>query len=140
MKQFAKLTLDIRDMSKKDKVFYFVEGLKSWARTKLYEQRIQDFTSAYAVTEQLFDLSSESQDARRHQASSSRGNKNNRPSSPKFAGGTSVKVETVSPSKQIHETTGRPNNHNTTGRPISYFICKGPHAPTRPPSTFFKPP
>ena len=34
---FAVLMLDIHDMSEKDKVFYFVEGLKSWPKTKLYE-------------------------------------------------------------------------------------------------------
>ncbi|KAA0061385.1 reverse transcriptase [Cucumis melo var. makuwa] len=63
VKQFAGLMLDIRDMSKKDKVFCFVEGLKPWANTKLYEQRVQDLTSVYAAVEQLFDLSNDSQDA-----------------------------------------------------------------------------
>ena len=51
--------LDICDMLEKDKVFSFVEGLKSWAKTKLYEQRVQDLTLTYAVVEQLFDLSSD---------------------------------------------------------------------------------
>ncbi|KAA0051479.1 uncharacterized protein E6C27_scaffold55G002480 [Cucumis melo var. makuwa] len=60
VKQFAGLMLDIRDMSEKDKVFYFVEGLKPWARAKLYEQRVQDLTSAYAAAERLFDLTSDS--------------------------------------------------------------------------------
>ncbi|KAA0038933.1 uncharacterized protein E5676_scaffold227G00720 [Cucumis melo var. makuwa] len=40
VKQFARLMLDIRDMLEKDKVFCFVEGLKPWAKTKLYEQRV----------------------------------------------------------------------------------------------------
>ncbi|KAA0043300.1 uncharacterized protein E5676_scaffold129G00830 [Cucumis melo var. makuwa] len=40
MKQFVGLMLDLRDMSEKDKVFCFVEGLKPWAKTKLYEQRV----------------------------------------------------------------------------------------------------
>ncbi|KAA0041962.1 reverse transcriptase [Cucumis melo var. makuwa] len=87
VKQFAGLMLDIRDMSEKDKVFCFVEGLKPWAKTKLYEQRVQDLTSAYAAVERLFDLSSDSQDARRYPSFSSGGSRNNRPSSPKTTGG-----------------------------------------------------
>ncbi|KAA0041498.1 uncharacterized protein E5676_scaffold205G001550 [Cucumis melo var. makuwa] len=57
-------------------------GLKPWVKTKLYEQRVQDLTSTYTATEWLFDLSNDSQDARRHPSSSSRGSRNNRPSSP----------------------------------------------------------
>ncbi|TYJ96946.1 uncharacterized protein E5676_scaffold220G00560 [Cucumis melo var. makuwa] len=57
VKEFAGLMLDICDMFEKDKVFYFVKGLKSWAKTKLYEQRVQDLTSAYTAAEWLFDLS-----------------------------------------------------------------------------------
>ncbi|KAA0053506.1 uncharacterized protein E6C27_scaffold190G00630 [Cucumis melo var. makuwa] len=87
VKQFTGLMLDIRDMSEKDKVFCFVEGLKPWAKTKLYEQRVQDLTSAYAAAERLFDLSNDSQDTRRHPSSSSGGSRNNRPSSPKTTGG-----------------------------------------------------
>ena len=32
---FSTLMLDIRDMSEKDKMFYFFKGLKPWARTEL---------------------------------------------------------------------------------------------------------
>ena len=35
MKKFLGLMLDIKDMSKEDKFFHFLEGLKQWARTKL---------------------------------------------------------------------------------------------------------
>ncbi|KAA0041740.1 gag-asp_proteas domain-containing protein [Cucumis melo var. makuwa] len=79
--------LDIRDMSEKDKVFCFVEGLKPWARAKLYEQRVQDLTSVYAAAKRLFDLTSDSQDVRRHQSSSPGRNRNGRPSSPKVGEG-----------------------------------------------------
>ncbi|KAA0060660.1 reverse transcriptase [Cucumis melo var. makuwa] len=81
--------VDMADVghTRHDKVFCFVERLKPWAKTKLYEQRVQDLTSAYAAAERLFDLSNDPQDVRRHLSSSSEGNKNNRPSSPKTAGG-----------------------------------------------------
>ncbi|KAJ7947141.1 Retrotransposon protein, putative, Ty3-gypsy subclass [Quillaja saponaria] len=39
VKRFAGLMLDIRDMSEKDKMFYFLEGLKPWARAELQRQR-----------------------------------------------------------------------------------------------------
>ncbi|KAA0060640.1 uncharacterized protein E6C27_scaffold22G005260 [Cucumis melo var. makuwa] len=106
VKQFARLMLDIRDMSEKDKVFCFVEGLKPWAKTKLYEQRVQDLTSAYAAAERLFDLSNDSQDTRRHPSSSSGGSRNTRPSSPKTTGGDRALMEIVDPINRILETPG----------------------------------
>ncbi|KAA0037094.1 reverse transcriptase [Cucumis melo var. makuwa] len=92
--------LDIRDMSEKDKVFCFVEGLKPWARAKLYEQRVQDLTSAYAAAEWFFDLTSDSQNVRRHQSSSPRRNMNSRSSSPKAAGGD----ECPSKDRRFHQS------------------------------------
>ncbi|TYK01597.1 reverse transcriptase [Cucumis melo var. makuwa] len=128
VKQFAGLMLDIRDMSEKDKVFCFVEGLKPWAKTKLYEQRVQDLTSAYAAAERLFDLSNDSQDTRRHPSSSSGGSRNNRPSSPKTTGGD----RRFSGDRRSHQSnTGNSwrgsSNQNLSNRPLSCFICKGPH-------------
>ena len=55
--QFFAVMLDIRDMSEKDKVFCFVEELKPWARTKLYEQKVQNLASTLVVAERLFDYS-----------------------------------------------------------------------------------
>ncbi|KAL0343425.1 UNVERIFIED_CONTAM: hypothetical protein Sangu_1229900 [Sesamum angustifolium] len=40
VKTFSALMLDIRDMSEKDKLFTFMEGLKPWARLELQRQRI----------------------------------------------------------------------------------------------------
>ncbi|TYK22097.1 reverse transcriptase [Cucumis melo var. makuwa] len=128
VKQFAGLMLDIRDMSEKDKVFCFVKGLKPWAKTKLYEQRVQDLTSAYAAAERLFDLSNDFQDTRRHPSSSSGGSRNNRPSSPKTTGGD----RRFNGDRRSHQSnTGNswrgPSNQNVSNRPLSCFICKGPH-------------
>ena len=81
-----------------------------WARTK------------------LFDLSSESQDARRHQASLPGGNRNNRPNSPKTAGGDKRQGGDRKPFQANTGNNWRgPNNQNNTSRSISCFICKGPH-------------
>ncbi|KAA0053384.1 uncharacterized protein E6C27_scaffold428G00460 [Cucumis melo var. makuwa] len=106
VKQFAGLMLDIRDMSEKDKVFCFVEGLKSWAKTKLYEQRVQDLTSAYAAAERLFDLSNESQNARCHPSSSSGRSRNTAQVLIKLREGTDALMEIVGPINRILETLG----------------------------------
>ncbi|KAA0035567.1 reverse transcriptase [Cucumis melo var. makuwa] len=128
VKQFARLMLDIRDMSEKDKVFCFVEGLKPWAKTKLYEQRVQDLKSAYAAAERLFDLTSDSQDARRHQRSSFGRNRNSRSSSPKAVGGDKHSSRDRRPYRSNTENTWRrPNNRSPPKRPLSCFICEGPH-------------
>ncbi|KAA0062527.1 uncharacterized protein E6C27_scaffold43900G00020 [Cucumis melo var. makuwa] len=120
VKQFAGLMLDIRDMSEKDKVFCFVEGLKPWAKTKLYEQRVQDLTSAYAAAERFFDLSNDSQDVRRNQNSSSGGNKSNRPTSPKAAGGDKRPSGDRKPFQTNTGNTWRgPNNQNSYNRPLN---------------------
>ncbi|KAA0042195.1 reverse transcriptase [Cucumis melo var. makuwa] len=74
-------------MSEKDKVLCFVEGLKPWAKTKLYEEKVQHFTSTYSAAEWLFDLTGDSQDGRHHQSSSPGRNRNSRSSSPKDVGG-----------------------------------------------------
>ncbi|KAL0430879.1 UNVERIFIED_CONTAM: hypothetical protein Sradi_0713900 [Sesamum radiatum] len=39
VKSFSALMLDIRNMSEKDKLFTFMEGLKPWARIELQRQR-----------------------------------------------------------------------------------------------------
>ncbi|KAA0054438.1 reverse transcriptase [Cucumis melo var. makuwa] len=91
--------LDIRDMSEKDKVFCFVEGLKSWAKTKF-----QDLTSAYAAAERLFALTSDSQDVMRHQSSSPGRNRDSRSISPKDAGEGNVSVETTGLTNETQRT------------------------------------
>ncbi|KAL0402122.1 UNVERIFIED_CONTAM: hypothetical protein Slati_4242100 [Sesamum latifolium] len=59
VKAFSALMLDIRDMSEKDKLFTFMEGLKSWARVELQRQRLTDLGSAMTVAERLTDFASE---------------------------------------------------------------------------------
>ncbi|KAL0355411.1 UNVERIFIED_CONTAM: hypothetical protein Sradi_3988000 [Sesamum radiatum] len=55
------MMLDIRDMSENDKLFTFMEGLKSWARLELQRQQVTDLGSAMAATERLTDFASETQ-------------------------------------------------------------------------------
>nr|CAD1833663.1 unnamed protein product [Ananas comosus var. bracteatus] len=57
VKQFSVLMLDIRDMSKKDKLFDFVEGLKPWAQAELRRQNIKDLVAAQGAAERLTNYS-----------------------------------------------------------------------------------
>ncbi|KAL0355149.1 UNVERIFIED_CONTAM: hypothetical protein Sradi_3961800 [Sesamum radiatum] len=59
VKSFSALMLDIRDMSEKDKLFTFMEGLKPWGRLELQRQRVTDLGSAMTVVERLTDFTSE---------------------------------------------------------------------------------
>ncbi|KAL0449310.1 UNVERIFIED_CONTAM: hypothetical protein Slati_1487400 [Sesamum latifolium] len=59
VKSFSALMLDIRDMSEKDKLFTFMEGLKSRARLELQRQRVTDLGSAMAAAVRLTDFASE---------------------------------------------------------------------------------
>ena len=128
MKQFAGLILDISDMTKKDKIFRFVEGLKSWARTKLYEQRVQDLTSAYVTAERLSDLSSDSQDSRRHQSSSPGRNRNSRPNSSKASSENKSSGRARKPSQSnIGDIWQRRDSPNTLNCPFNCYICDGSH-------------
>ncbi|KAL0404245.1 UNVERIFIED_CONTAM: hypothetical protein Sradi_2065300 [Sesamum radiatum] len=53
VKSFSALMLDIRDMSEKDKLFTFMEGLKPWARLELQCQWVTDLGSAMTAAERL---------------------------------------------------------------------------------------
>ncbi|KAL0401398.1 UNVERIFIED_CONTAM: hypothetical protein Slati_4169700 [Sesamum latifolium] len=61
VKAFSALLLDIRDMSEKDKLFTFMEGLKPWARVELQRQWVTDLGSAMTAAERLINFTSETQ-------------------------------------------------------------------------------
>ncbi|TYK14140.1 uncharacterized protein E5676_scaffold513G00100 [Cucumis melo var. makuwa] len=81
--QEGRCTIDIWDVLKKElRLQFFPENVKILARLRY----VQDLTSAYAVAEWLFDLTSDSQDIRRHQSSSPGRNRNSCPSFSKDVG------------------------------------------------------
>ncbi|KAL0463274.1 UNVERIFIED_CONTAM: hypothetical protein Slati_0215000 [Sesamum latifolium] len=59
VKSFLELMLYICDMSEKDKLFTFMEGLKPWAHLELLHQRVTDLGSAMTAAERLIDFTSE---------------------------------------------------------------------------------
>ncbi|KAL2498924.1 Retrotrans gag domain-containing protein [Abeliophyllum distichum] len=76
MKTFSGHMLDIRDMSEKDKLFTFMEGLKPWARTELQRQKVADVSTAMGAAECLMDYQSEPRKERLQVNSQSRGGGN----------------------------------------------------------------
>ena len=113
VKQFSLLMLDIRQMSELDKIIQFTEGLKPWAKSKLYEHDIEDLSTAYAMAERLFDLNNEQpQETRPNQASSSRGNRNHTSNPSRMGGGDKLRIGGVE-TRQLQQGTG--------------VLGKGPH-------------
>jgi len=122
VKQFSTVMLDIRDMSEKDKVFCFVEGLKPWARTKLYEQKVQDLASALATAERLLDYSGDQTPQKKTTAPPNTGYKATKSNPPKsFNSERKPQAPGTGPSRGPY-----PAGQNQP-RPISCFLCKGPH-------------
>ncbi|TYK07966.1 uncharacterized protein E5676_scaffold265G00940 [Cucumis melo var. makuwa] len=102
-------------------MMYLREDAKLW-------WRVQDLMSAYAAAKRLFDLTSNFQDVRSHQSSSSRRNRNSRSSSPKDARGDKDSGRDHRLYQlNIENTWRRLNNRSPPKRPLSFFICKGPH-------------
>ena len=59
VRQFSTLMLDIRGTTEKDKVFFFINGLQPWAKTKIHEKKVQDLATAIASAERLLDYGNE---------------------------------------------------------------------------------
>ncbi|KAK2992372.1 hypothetical protein RJ640_018291 [Escallonia rubra] len=58
---FSALMLDISDMSAVDRLFFFLEGLKPWARIELNRHWVNNLNEAIIATESLSDYNSEPQ-------------------------------------------------------------------------------
>ena len=61
---FTTLMLEISDMSDKDSLFYFQDGLKDWAKTELDGRGVQTLDDAIAIAESLSDYSAQPKDKR----------------------------------------------------------------------------
>ncbi|KAK3184779.1 hypothetical protein Dsin_032065 [Dipteronia sinensis] len=56
IKEFSTLILEIEDMFDKDKLFFFIDGLKEWARVNQERRNVQDLDAAITAAESLVDL------------------------------------------------------------------------------------
>ncbi|GFS29830.1 hypothetical protein Acr_00g0008700 [Actinidia rufa] len=53
VKEFSKLILEIPDMSEKESLFTFIDGLQSWAKLEVQRQGPQDIATAISIMESL---------------------------------------------------------------------------------------
>ena len=114
MKQFSARMLDIQDMSEKDKLFSFLDGLKPWTQQELYRRNVADLIRAIAVAERFTDFVSSEDPGRRKQSSSNRPPKYSRGKEP---GGEQRK-------KSSHKG---PNSKGKASKPDGCFLCGEPH-------------
>ncbi|KAK4383415.1 hypothetical protein Sango_2777300 [Sesamum angolense] len=56
VKEFSSLMLDVWDMSEEDKLFNFLSGMQTWAKTELRRQGVKDLPSAIATVDRLVDF------------------------------------------------------------------------------------
>ena len=52
--------LELPDMQEKDKLFYFMDGLQSWAYNELKRRNVKDIDEAIAMAEDLMEFRKES--------------------------------------------------------------------------------
>ncbi|KAK8658468.1 hypothetical protein V6N13_036674 [Hibiscus sabdariffa] len=130
VREFATLLLDIRDMSEKDKLFAFLEGLKQWARLEVQRRQPHDVAAAMSATECLTDYSDNSA---KRKAPVNGGN-----SSFVGNGGKVARTEKTPvwgngrrppPKEQIsNRPSSGPGQSSAASRfPSGCFLCKGPH-------------
>ena len=55
-REFSKLLLMIPDMSEREALFSFMDGLKPWVKTELQRRGVQDLSRAIAVAESLIEF------------------------------------------------------------------------------------
>ena len=79
VRQFSTLMLDIRGTAEKDNVFFFINGLQLWAKTKLHENKVQTLATAMVCAERLLDCGNEVGSQRRMTPAPNTGGKTYKP-------------------------------------------------------------
>ena len=127
VKKFSALMLDIRDMSEKDKMFFFLEGLKPWARTELQRQRVQELPIALAAAERLTDYHADNP-SKKPQGNIGSSSSGSGGQSGKFGKGKSGGGDHKKGASSSSNSASSRNAVNTGGRrPLACFLCNGPH-------------
>ncbi|KAL0379216.1 UNVERIFIED_CONTAM: hypothetical protein Sradi_3227100 [Sesamum radiatum] len=124
------LMLDIRDMSEKDKLFTFMEGLKQWARLELQRQWVIDLGSAMTAVERLTDFASKTRRDRQTTPSPTQnktnGAKSFRSNSNRGGGDRKPHAQTGSHGSS-NRNKPQETRHGSPQRSNGCFLCDGPH-------------
>lgn len=116
VKEFTTLMLEIDDMSDKDALFHFRDGLKDWARLELDRRNVQNLDDAIATVETLTD----------YRPKEKRNNE---------SGGevSETRKEHVHKARDSHRDSGRHGKATEAKKGTSFktpspcFLCNGPH-------------
>ncbi|KAK0593409.1 hypothetical protein LWI29_036238 [Acer saccharum] len=117
VKEFTTLTLEIEDMSDKDQLFFFMDGLKDWARVELERRNVQDIGTAIAAAESLADYSRPKDRSDNHEEERDKPKDHNRKEKGRSKSDNGD-------NRQDQSSGGKPEKI----KPKSpCFICNGPH-------------
>ncbi|KAH9722467.1 Endonuclease [Citrus sinensis] len=118
--EFTTLMLEISDMSDKDSLFYFQDGLKDWAKTELDRRGVQTLDNAIAVAESLTEYSTQSKDKKANQGKGGGESRKDKGNNRKDWG------QKKPPSNKSWQ--GKSEGKKEVPKPRSpCFICNGPH-------------
>ncbi|XP_054793649.1 uncharacterized protein LOC129299213 [Prosopis cineraria] len=118
IKEFTTIILEIEDLSDKEALFYFMDGLKDWARVELNRHKMQTLDEAIAAAECIIDYSTKS---KKPNLGNSRGDKggqkknSDRKDGGRFFGGSS------------RQDKPPLIKHDASKPPKPCFMCNGPH-------------
>ena len=122
IKDFINLVLKIPNLSNKDALFNFMDGLQSWAKTELRRRGVQDLATAIAVAEGLVDFSSPRESTKPKEKKSSYakggGDKIQRKEEPRRES-YSARFKDKGKSRDMR-SSDKPNDNKC-------FLCDGPH-------------
>ncbi|KAK3021489.1 hypothetical protein RJ639_045872 [Escallonia herrerae] len=131
---FSALMLDISDMSAVDRLFFFMEGLKPWARTELNRRRVNNLNEAIIAAKSLSDYNSEPQrPPQRGNPSRSIGGKKPRGQAPNQSWGSKSSWSSNSSTQQKSGVGFKAKPDASTSGEVKKppfrgcFLCQGPH-------------
>ena len=116
VKEFSELMLEIPDLSDKEALFTFVDGLQSWAKVEVQRRGPQDLASAISVAESLFEF-------KKSEPSKIKGQKFN-----KGKGETSGQTKDGGNKPPMYNK-GKPSYDKPSGdkAKLRCFLCEGNH-------------
>ena len=136
VKKFSTLMLDIMGTLEKDKVFLFINELQPWAKTKIYEKKVQDLATAIASAERLLDFENEVSFQRKTTQTPNTGGKGyklpcHRNEGPNRTNGSNERpnrwVNRPPQNNQAGTSRGPYPQKNYPTTPLQCLLCKGPH-------------
>ena len=124
MKKFTTIMLDIRDMTEKDKLFHFLDGLSREAAMELQRRRVQSLTEAVTTVERLLDYDISFPGLKSHGGGSHNANVGQSGKGGKSKSGGGGKG--VSSHSQT-STASQTSNNKGKSKILACFLCHGPH-------------